>query len=133
MLCEANAFVAIASLRRNRYSKSMLRRAARLLVVLFVLVASISTPAFASVRGANSIEIVEVAELHCDGAASADERSQSPSDVPGSHHHHCGHGIAVPEIALAASIRSLGLAEPPAPIMALGSYSQAPPTEPPSA
>ena len=105
----------------------------RVVLVFAMMFGGIAAPALASSQSVAPITAIEAAEFHCDTAGFDEETSQVPADAAGGHHHHCGHGIAVHDIALIASAHSLAVVRRPALTTALGSYSQAPPTEPPSA
>jgi hypothetical protein len=119
--------------RRRANGSTVQRSIIRVLLILAMLFGGVAVPALASSQSFAPIATIEAAEFHCEAAGFDDETSQASADAAGGHHHHCGHGIAVPDIGLAASARSLAVTQLPALTAVLSSYSQAPPTEPPSA
>ena len=105
----------------------------RILLICAMMFGGIAAPAVALSQSLAPLANIEAADVHCDTAVFDEETSQAHADAAGGHHHHCGHGIAVPDIALTASVRSLAVLRRPTLTAVLRSYSQAPPTEPPSA
>lgn len=124
------------ALRRSNEAVSkrpMLRRLTVFFVCFAMLFGVVAAPALASTQNHSTIEAIDPADFDCGRVGTDDEKSQYPADIAGGHHHHCGHFIAVTDVSIADFARSISLAQRPARAAFLASYSQAPPTEPPSA
>lgn len=119
--------------RRRANRLGMGARVVRSLLIFTMLFGVLSAPVSAAFLPNNMFKAALLTEVECAGEDAADSNSQSPADVPGTHHHHCTHAVPVNFADQDSSINFNAARRYPALFGAMASLSQAPPTEPPSA
>ena len=106
-----------------------------LLLILAVLFGGVIAPAVAHAQGESDVHMSEILDLHQVDATTGDDQQKPASGMPGetAAHHHCTVGLAArgPDIRLVANATQKAFQ--PTTANLLVSYSQAPPTQPPSA